>query len=168
MITQNTNKTKHLSLCKGFARFYAALVVLLLLNSCKFETLSNGDFDGYWHLVSIDNLADNTSASLEDQRIYWGVTGKLIQARNIDIDNRGYFFSFSLSDTELLLTEVFKNGGHEDWGENAGDRPVEDLSELSTIGVYTTEIPVSYKIETLTSGKMILSTATHRLHFKKQ
>lgn len=167
-ITQNTNKIKRSSLREGMLKLAAGLFILLLLNSCKFETLSNGNFDGYWHLVSIDNLSDNTSISLEDQRIFWGVTGKLIQARDINIDARGYFFQFSLSDTELLLTEVYKNNGHEDRGENAGDQPVEDLSALSSIGIFTTQMPVSYTVEKLTGGKMILSTPTHRLHFKKQ
>ena len=49
---------------------YLLIAFLPFLTSCDLETSDNGDFDGYWHLVGVDTLANAKHKDLSQQRIF--------------------------------------------------------------------------------------------------
>lgn len=148
------------------------LIITLLLVGCKIETLSNGQFDGFWHLEKTTNVNDGQIEDVSNERIYWAVEGKLLQVRHLgnpeggNKDFLGYYLRFTKTDKELVLFEPYINGWHEDQGHNGGDTPLKDITLLERYGILN--IPEHYKIEKLTGNKMILVSENLKLHFTKQ
>lgn len=147
-------------------------MITLLFVSCTIETLSNGQFDGYWHMQEIVYLNDGKSENVIEERIFWSVEGKLLQVNYIGNKNggysdfRGFYMRFSKSDNDLILFEPYINGWHEDWGTEGGDTPLEDFTKLLPYGIYN--IPEHFTIEKLTNSKMVLTSDNVRLYFVKQ
>ena len=64
--------------------FYFFITLLPLLTSCELETSDNGDFDGFWHLVSVDTLANAQHQDLSQKRIFWeeGMVANIMNSSN--------------------------------------------------------------------------------------
>jgi len=145
--------------------FFLATACAATLVSCTLETSSNGNLDGFWHLVSIDTLANGRVGDLSESRVFWGIEGKLINAKNIDTNSEGYYFRFTQTSDSLVLKEPYANYWHEDGTAKGGDIPVTDASVLAPYGINGLED--HFLIEALSGGKMILKSNTLRLMFKK-
>lgn len=144
---------------------FIAIVCVTTLASCTLEASDNGKLDGFWHLVSIDTLANGRVGDLSESRVFWGIEGKLIYAKNIYTNSDGYYFRFTQTSDSLVLKEPYANHWHEDGTAEGGDIPVTDASVLAPYGINGLED--HFLIEALSGGKMILKSNTLRLMFKK-
>lgn len=144
-----------------------ALAILMtggMLASCELNTSDNGKLDGFWHLERVDTLATGGYTDLSQQRRFWAVQAKLINMRDADYDNRGYYFRFKQTSDSLILKEPYGNHWHEDQ-KDGGDVPVTDVEELTRYGVNNLE--EHYHKESLTGSHMTLKSKTLRLFFTK-
>lgn len=138
----------------------------LTLSSCDLEHSDNGDLDGFWHLESIDTLANGHTADLSRQRVFWGIEYKLISARASDANVSRMYYRFDQTSDSLKITQVYIDHGHQDNGENGGDIPLDEVTdELRFYGI--NNIPEGFYKEALDGSKMILRSKTLRLKFKK-
>ena len=139
--------------------FYLLITLLPLLTSCELETSDNGDFDGFWHLVCVDTLANAQHQDLSQKRIFWAVQLHLIQLRGADRkdeggDGREYYEQFKLEQHE-------KN-------REAGDPIVteEHLDEIRPYGINA--LTEHFDVLLLNKDEMILKSSTLQLQFRKQ
>lgn len=150
-----------------------SILITMLLVGCEIDTMNNGKFDGYWHITKVDTISNGKSIDISENRAYWCVEGRLLQLRYIGkkgetagVDMTGYYLRFSKSDKELVLSEPYRNGGHEDRGPEGGDTPLDDITPLQRYGIY--QIPEHFDIEELTNSKMTLASNTLKIYFVKQ
>ena len=137
------------------------------LSSCTLESSDNGDFDGYWHLERVDTLATNGILDLSKKKIFWGVQYKLVSCRYIKEDDTfSYYFRFRQTSDSITLYSPYEDHWHQDNGDNGGDIPVYELNDLiRSFGINNLQEPF-YK-EKLKGDKMILTSKTLRLYFRK-
>lgn len=135
-----------------------------MLSSCSISTSDNGKLDGFWHLVGIDTLQEgHATIDLSQERRYWAVQGKLLNVRDMDHDNLGFWFRFNHEGDSLTLSEPFINGFHEDTG--SGDTPLTNPAPLYKYGI--TQLEEHFYVEQLTSSDMVLRSRRLKLYFKK-
>lgn len=147
--------------------FYLLIVPLLLLTSCELETSDNGNFDGFWHLVSVDSLANGQHQDLSQKRIFWAVQLKLIQLRGADRKDEGgaareYYEQFKLEQNQLTLSNPHQKD------REAGDPIIteERLDEIRPYGINA--LTERFDIVRLDKDEMILKSSTLQLQFRKQ
>lgn len=150
---------------------YLLLMVSLLLGgmmtftSCEIETSDNGDFDGFWHLESIDSLATGNKADYTHRRTFWGVENKLIYAYDAD-SLINYYCRFTQTADSVVITKVYLDHGHQDNGIDGGDIPVEVVNDsLRYYGINA--LPEGFLKEKLNGSKMVLKSKTLRLNFRR-
>ena len=139
--------------------FFAVMV--FTLSSCEIETSQNGDLDGFWHLEQVDTLATGGTCSFADKRVFWGCQYKLIQVR-FEAD-RGFYLRFEQTSDSLLITSVYRNNWHEDYG---GDVLLTQMNDsLRACGI--NNLNEHFAKEIMTGSKMQLKSKTLRLRFRK-
>ena len=126
--------------------FYLLITLLPLLTSCELETSDNGDFDGFWHLVSVDTLANAQHQDLSQKRIFWAV----------------YYEQFKLEQNQLTLFNPHEKN------REAGDPIVteEHLDEIRPYGINA--LTEHFDVLLLNKDEMILKSSTLQLQFRKQ
>ena len=137
--------------------FYFFITLLPLLTSCELETSDNGDFDGFWHLVSVDTLANAQHQDLSQKRIFWAVQLHLIQLRGADRkdeggDGREYYEQFKLEQNQLTLFNPIVTEEH--------------LDEIRPYGINA--LTEHFDVLLLNKDEMILKSSTLQLQFRKQ
>ena len=140
-------------------------VMMLTLSSCEVETSQNGDLDGFWHLELVDTLATGGTCNFADKRVFWGCQYKLIQVADYDYfgDGRGFYLRFEQTSDSLLITSVYRNKWHEDYG---GDVLLTEMNDsLRSCGI--NHLNEHFAKEVMTGGKMQLKSKTLRLRFRK-
>lgn len=147
--------------------FYLFIMLLLFLTSCELETSDNGDFDGYWHLVGVDTLANGKHKDLSQQRVFWAVQFHLIQLKGADrMDEGGMgrecYETFQLESNQLILSNPHEKN------REAGDPVIteENLFLLRPYGINS--LTEHFDVQQLNKDEMTLQSATLRLHFRKQ
>ncbi len=145
---------------KRFVYIFAAL----LLGSCSISTDSNGKLDGFWHLTTVDTLATGGVTDYSQRKVFWGVQAKLISARDMEANDRGYYFRFVHQNDSLILTSPHANHWHQDLPDG-GDIPIDDVEELRDIGVNALE--EHFFVERLSGSSMVLRSRTLRLNFRR-
>lgn len=130
-----------------------------MLAGCTLETSGNGKLDGFWHLTAVDTIATGGKCDLSHRLLFWGVQAKFVNMSDRDNKAFDFMFRFEHSDNMLRVYEPFIND------RESGDTPVNDAEMLAPFGVSAME--QIFKIETLTSKKMTLSTEHLRLYFTK-
>ena len=151
----------------AIVRNVLAFLLLLFFTSCELETSKNGDLDGFWHLESIDSIATGKTVDMSKLHVFWGVEFKLISARETDGRcKEKFYFRFEQTSDSLKITKAYFDHGHQDNGEDGGDIPVDEVTDdLRYFGINA--IPEGFRKEALDGGKMILTSQTLRLKFKK-
>ena len=150
---------------KKIIGIFFLVMMVFTLGSCEIETSQNGDLDGFWHLEQVDTLATGGSCSFADKRVFWGCQYKLIQVVDYDrfSDGRGYYLRFEQTSDSLLITSVYRNKWHEDYG---GDVLLTQMSDsLRTCGI--NNLNEHFAKEIMTGNKMQLKSKTLRLRFRK-
>lgn len=138
----------------------------LSLSSCDLEHSDNGDLDGYWHLESIDTLANGHTADFSKSYVFWGIEYKLISTRVTNTGTDRFYLRFEQTSDSLKITQAYLDHGHQDNGEDGGDLPVDEVTDdLRFYGI--NHLPEEFYKEALDGTKMILRSKTLRLKFKK-
>jgi hypothetical protein len=147
--------------------FNFLIAMLPLLASCELETSDNGDFDGYWHLVGVDTLANAKHKDLSQQRIFWAVQFHLIQLRGADRKDEGgngreYYEQFKLDQSQLTLSNPHEKD------REAGDPVIteERLDEIQAYGINA--LTEHFDVLRLNKDEMLLKSSTLQLQFRKQ
>ncbi len=131
------------------------------MGSCTVEHISNGDLDGLWHFVRIDTLSTGVTTDLSDETLFWGFQANLMHTQGAADE---FYFRFAHTGSILVVYDPYLDHGHED-NEDGGDIPVTDPSVLAPYGLQS--LADTFRVETLTSSHMTLSTSLHRLYFIK-
>ena len=151
---------------KGLLNTIIATLAIVSLASCEIETSDNGDFDGFWHLERVDTLATGGTCDLSKKRVFWGVQYKLISVYDTDEEGTfGYYLRFTQTRDKIVTKSPYKNNWHQDNGEDGGDIPVDDPTQLAPYGINNLE--EEFVKEKLNGGQMILRSKTLRLKFKR-
>ena len=151
---------------KGLLKTIIATLATVSLASCEIETSDNGDFDGFWHLERVDTLATGGTCDLSKKRVFWGVQYKLISVYDTDKEGTfGYYLRFTQTRDKIVTKSPYKNNWHQDNGEDGGDIPVDDPTQLAPYGINNLE--EEFVKEKLNGGQMILRSKTLRLKFKR-
>ena len=135
-------------------------VVLFFLSSCNMETSNNGDLDGLWQMLTIENLQ---TGEVKDGRdvgtgLNWAFQGRLLMMRG----SEEFVWRFDHSGETLKLYTPYYSGRFK---EVHDDTPVTDATPLNVYGVYRLE--EYFKILQLESDNMRLESPNVRLTFRK-
>lgn len=150
-------------------KIFPILCVAALMASCELETSDNGDLDGYWRMQRVDTLATGGSADVMASKRYWAIEHKLMQLRDFSQDFSGYYCRFDHTGDSLRIYDPYANHGHEDSGQEGGggDIPVTDFAS-SKLNIYgLSGLSTSFKVESLTGSRMVLTSKTVKIYFKK-
>ena len=151
---------------KGLLKTIIATLAIVSLASCEIETSDNGDFDGFWHLERVDTLATGGTCDLSKKRVFWGVQYKLISVYDTDKEGTfGYYLRFTQTRDKIVTKSPYKNIWYQDNGQDGGDIPVDDPTQLAPYGINNLE--EEFVKEKLNGGQMILRSKTLRLKFKR-
>lgn len=135
------------------------IIAAFALASCTLETSDNGDFDGFWHLVSVDTLATGGTANYRDKQVFWAFQAKLYNMREYTT-GKAVVGHFQRQGDSLFITDVYENDRMED------DPAITDVADLKIYGVNA--LCEHFSIVSLSGGKMTLQSNTLKLSFKKQ
>lgn len=141
-----------------FLALFAA-EMLFAVSSCSLETSSNGDLDGFWHLTRVDTIATGGVCDMSGERVFWSIQMNLLNVTDFANSSYGYLLRFR---DENSILRVYDPYTHDRMN---GDVKVEDSSVLAPLGI--NQLDESFKIESLSSSRMTLSTDDLRLNFKK-
>lgn len=136
-----------------------AMMCLAMVAACDMETSGNGDLDGLWHLRGVDTLATGGYADLSGNKIYWAVQGDLLILDDKSDTYESIVMYFDHSGDTLRLYSPYI------YDRSDGDPEIENIDQLRPYGVNSTD--ESFFIERLSGSRMILSTDTLQLNFKK-
>lgn len=142
------------------ALFYILCMVTVIGGavSCSLETDGSDDVGGYWHLESVDTLATGGVCNMASRRVFWAMQGKLLEVSDKD-SGGACLMRFNHTADSLVLSEPRVND------RATGDPDVTDASVLAPYGIR--HLKETFVIESLSGGKMVLSSGELRLGFKK-
>jgi len=136
---------------------FTAVIGLLMCSSCSIETYDNGDLDGYWHLVGIDSLEDNTSTNLSEELVFWSFQYKLLQLVDRNGKRPKVYARFAHEGKSLRIYEIRKDG--------ADNSLYEDTSVCSQYGLNS--LDETFNVVDLSDKHLVLESATVRLRFRR-
>ncbi len=137
----------------------AAILVATMLCSCTLESANGGDFDGMWHLTSIDTLATGGTRDMSKEMIFWSFENKLMEADDKSGGNQSILFRFSYANGSLTLSSPYA------YDRNNGDRALTDSTLLLPFGI--NKIEESFQILQNKGSRLKLQSATLKLSFKR-
>ncbi len=126
------------------------------LGSCTLETSDNGDLDGFWQLKSLDSLASNRQVDMRQERVFWAVQRRLLEARKPGLP---VLFRFDVVGDSLFLSDPYV-----DFRDSA-DIKVVDPAMLAPLGINA--LDEHFAIKALNSDNMVLESNVLRLYFRK-
>ncbi len=146
---------------------FTLFITALLFASCEIETSDNGDFDGYWHMVSVDTLATSGHLDLSQKRVFWAVQMNLIQLRGGNRKDEGgegreCYEAFKLEQSTLTLSNPHEKN------REAGDPVITeaDMHLLTPYGINA--LTERFDILSLDADEMVLRSSLLQLKFRKQ
>ena len=158
--TNNMTQNAKIRRPMGLLQFVGmALMVLALLGSCELETSRNKKLDGYWRLQQIDSIGTGGVNTMQGKRLFWAIQHKLLELRDVDGIISKCLLRFERQGDSLLLSEPYL------YDRENGDKPLENTEILLHYGVNS--LNEHFKIDNLTSSRMVLSSRKCRLHFVK-
>lgn len=137
--------------------FYILLVIVLFgVASCD-KMPENGDLDGNWQLLTIEEHNSGAIVSVKEQKVFWAVQLKLISYRGAD---NSYLSRFIYDGDSLFLYNFYRHTRYEDY--LLTDSSTTELAKLGIQG-----ISGRYVVETLNRKQMVLNSSDSRLVFRK-
>ncbi len=138
--------------------FFFSVILVMMFASCEIETSDNGDFDGYWHLVSVDSIGNSAHTDLSEQKICWAVQMRLLQLRGTEQE---LYMRFNLENNTLKLYSPYLR-------DREKNDPKVDESTMHFLYPYgINAMEENYQIVRLDNEKMILRSSTIILTFCK-
>lgn len=141
--------------------YIIVLALVFSVTSCTIETSDNGDLDGFWHLERVDTIATGGVCDVRNNKVFWGVGGKLMQ---IDTDKAHYFFRFNQTGDSLIVNTPYINVYDLNRAGQGADSLLTDPAPLHNFGIEGLE--VHYK-KTIKGSRMMLQSPSLVLYFKK-
>lgn len=138
-------------------------ILYILLAILSFSVAScdklpeNGDLDGNWQLLTIEQHATGEVTSVKEQKIFWAVQLKLMSYRGAA---NSYLSRFIHEADSLFLYNFYRHTRYEDY--LLTDSSTTELAKLGIQG-----ISGRYAIETLNKKSMVLNSINSRLVFRK-
>lgn len=125
--------------------------IVLLLAACD-KVPMNGNLDGMWQLMAIqDNVTSNVS-EVKDSRLYYSFQLHLVQ-----LNNGEAYAHFSHRNDSIVMYDWCKG--------NLNNDKITDVTVLNKYGLY--ELRDSFRVEVLTHDKMQLFSRKATLSFRK-
>lgn len=132
---------------------------ILCLSACELETSHNGKLDGWWLLTAVDTLPTGGHANVEAQQCTWAFQGRLLELRDVPGQRGDYLLSFAQHDDDLLLSHPYLSA------RDSGDIAVQTPQPLHPYGIQT--LSEQFSITTIDRRRMVLTSASLRLYFRK-
>lgn len=146
--------------------FLVAILAGNMLSSCQKDD-DNGNLYGMWQLLSRSERTDSGYAGAEntkEKQIYWSFQLSLMSIRSTVIKNalltNGILARFKQQGDSLFVTNIYKNIRTQD--TLVADSQVSLLREAGILYRNT-----GFKIEHIDEKKLILSSESFRLTFRK-
>lgn len=136
-----------------------ALITLAFFASCQLEMSRNKKLDGYWRLQQIDTIGTAGVNTIEGMRIFWAFQHKLLEMKDINDRVSKCLLRFEREGDSLLLSQPYL------YDREHGDQPITNTDVLKYYGVNS--LNEHFRIDNLTSSRMVLSSRRCRLHFVK-
>ena len=132
---------------------------ILCLSACELETSHNGKLDGWWLLTAVDTLQTGGHANVEAQQCTWAFQGRLLELRDVPGQRGDYLLSFAQHGDDLLLSHPYLSA------RDSGDIAVQTPQSLHPYGIQT--MSEQFSITTIDRRRMVLTSASLRLYFRK-
>ena len=158
---------------KKFYRIIAAifLACLFFSTSCENKWPDNGDFDGMWQLLVID---DGTEHDMKSQKVYWSVRTNLIQFNEGKPNTVRYFSHLNKAGSMLEVYDICYDSENASEEDNNEWISFDKRGVLFPYGIDAIEdsqrpgrLHQIFTIETLTSKSLVLKTEKYTLRFRK-
>ena len=132
---------------------------MFCLSACELETSHNGKLDGWWLLTAVDTLQTGGHANVEAQQCTWAFQGRLLELRDVSGQRGDYLLSFAQHGDDLLLSHPYLSA------RDSGDIAVQTPQPLHPYGIQA--LSEQFSIITIDRRRMVLTSASLRLHFRK-
>lgn len=137
----------------------AALSVASAVSSCDLETSSAGDFDGMWHLTSVDTIATGGRCDLSREKIYWSFQYKLMEADDKNGNHRSILMRYNENGKKLVLNSPYA------YNRTEGDEPLTEPTLLKPFGI--NKVEEEFQVNKVSGSRMQLQSDMLILNFKK-
>ena len=132
---------------------------MFCLSACELETSHNGKLDSWWLLTAVDTLQTGGHANVEAQQCTWAFQGRLLELRDVPGQSGDYLLSFAPHGDDLLLSHPYLSA------RDSGDIAVQTPQPLHPYGIQT--LSEQFSITTIDRRRMVLTSASLRLYFRK-
>jgi hypothetical protein len=154
-------------------RLYLLILTLLLFFcSCENKWPDNGDLDGMWQLMTIER--NDSLKQVKQDKLYWSIRSNLVQLSCIDGDKKySHFRKLGSTLTLYDLCYYSNNATAEDNNEWIMPADAHVLARWGIEPYAATEnymngpLMQTFRIENLSSSKMILKAENYKLIFRK-
>ena len=133
-----------------------------MLFSCDLVPSSNGDFDGFWQMTSVDTLSNGNGEDTRESLVFWSVQKRLLEMKHLaTTGNRAphIFFRFERGSDRLVIYDPIIDN------RDSSDLIVKDTSCFNVYGI--DRVPDTLKIVTLTNDRMVLYTNRLKMTLRK-
>ena len=137
---------------------YIIVITLLTLTSCELNLSTNGKLDGLWQMTEIQVKGDQPQ-KVTEQQLTWAFQFKLLELRSSNSPSVHALCRFEHKGDSLRVYQPLRASFHE------SDIPFENAEELHPYGLYT--LDEHFKVENLNSDRMILSSDSVRVIFRR-
>lgn len=135
-------------------------IVACIITSCENKWPINGDLDGQWQLMTLEQ--DGKIKEMKEERVYWNFQLHMLMLCSKEI----YYAHFEHDGSTIRLFDIsFSSANEKAEDDNIRMSEEEIKSILSPLGI--SKKNETYEIERLTDETMILKTDDKLLRFRK-
>lgn len=148
------------------------LTLLFTATCCTDKIPDNGPLDDMWQLMSVEQLPEGIVTDTKSRQVYWSIRSNLIQFNGIEYDRcYGHFLHIG---NNLKIYDLCVESAHEKEEDNDEWITYEQRYMLAPWGLTPEPDPdregrlyQQFYIEQLDYSRMVLTTPTQRLTFRK-
>ena len=133
---------------------YILLLVLALAGVASCEKMDdNGDLGGNWQLTSWQRLSDGSVVATNADSIFYTFQGKLMKTQRMS-QSDFFLATFRTTADSLVMLNIYAS-------------PYDSLVAPSALSAYGVSPSGRFHFDHLSSSRLVLSTETDRLTFRK-
>lgn len=122
------------------------------VSSCE-KMDDNGDLGGNWQLVSWERLSDGSLVATNADSIFYTIQGKLMKTQRMSQPDF-FLATFRTTTDSLVMLNIYAS-------------PYDSLVAPSALSAYGVSPSGRFHFDHLSSSRLVLSTETSRLTFRK-
>ena len=138
---------------------FSVICITGILSSCDLEISSAGDFDGMWHLTSVDTIATGGRCDLSREKIYWSFQYKLMEADDKNGNHRSVLMRYNENGKKLVLNSPYA------YNRTECDEPLTETTLLKPFGI--NKLEEEFQVNKISGSSMQLQSDMLILNFKK-